>query len=230
MMMALMIKIHSDEVHHLKLSTTEELEMKVSRETMAEHREQIIAAAARRFREGGIAGISVADIMKEVGLTHGGFYGHFSSKEELVALASRHAMNETLAKWRKVVDEASGDRLQALTAFYLSPNHRPDKGCLMASIGSEISRQPEAVKEAVTAGQREVLEFLSAIAPGKTKALRRQQGIAALAAMVGGMILARGTSDPELRQEFLDTAAAFLPSSGQTRTKREETGTASEER
>jgi len=187
--------------------------MKVSKETMAEHRKQIIAAAARRFREGGISGISVADIMKEVGLTHGGFYGHFSSKEELVALAARHAINETLAKWRKVVDEASGDRLQALTAFYLSPNHRPDKGCLMASIGSEISRQPEAVKEAVTAGQREVLEFLSTIAPGKTRALRRQQAIAALAAMVGGMILARGTSDPQLRQEFLDTAAAFLPSS-----------------
>jgi TetR/AcrR family transcriptional repressor of nem operon len=214
MMIGVMIKIHSGDGHHLKLRLTEELEMKVSRETMAEHREQIIAAAARRFREYGINGISVADIMKEVGLTHGGFYGHFSSKEELVALAARHAMNETLVKWQKVVDEASGDRLQALTAFYLSPHHRPDKGCLMASIGSEIARQPETVKEAVTVGQRQVLEFLSAIAPGKTKAQRRQHAIAALAAMVGGMILARGTSDPELRQEFLDTAAAFLPSSG----------------
>jgi TetR/AcrR family transcriptional regulator, transcriptional repressor for nem operon len=192
-----------------------EAAMKVSKERMAEHREQIITAAARRFREHGFDGVSVADIMKEVGLTHGGFYGHFSSKDELVALASLRAMTEAIAKWQKVVDEAPGDRLETLVDFYLSLRHhnRPETGCLLAALGSDLSRQPAAVKEAVTVGQRKILDFLSGIAPGKTKALRRKQAVIALSAMVGGMILARGTSEPQFRQEILDTVAESIPNS-----------------
>ncbi len=189
--------------------------MKVSKETMVEHREQIITAAAKRFRECGFDGVSVADIMKEAGLTHGGFYGHFSSKDELVALASLRAMTEAVAKWQNVVDEAPGDRLETLVDFYLSLRHHncPETGCLLATLGTELSRQSSAVKEAVTVGQRKVLEFLSGIAPGKTKALRRKQAVVALAAMVGAMTIARATSDPQLRQEILDTVAESVPNS-----------------
>jgi TetR/AcrR family transcriptional repressor of nem operon len=189
--------------------------VKVSKETMTEHREQIIAAAARRFRQLGFDGVSVADIMKEVGLTHGGFYGHFSSKDELAALASLRAMTETVARWQKLVDEAPGDRLETLVHSYLSLRHhdRPETGCLLATLGTEISRQPPAVKEAATVGQRKVFDFLTGIAPGKTKALRRKQAIVALAAMVGGMTLARGSSDPHLRQEILETVAESVPNS-----------------
>jgi TetR/AcrR family transcriptional regulator, transcriptional repressor for nem operon len=191
--------------------------MKVTKEAMAEHREQIITAAAKRFREGGFDNVTVGDIMKEVGLTHGGFYGHFSSKEELVAVAILRAMTETVARWQKLTDEAPGDRLKALVDSYLSVRHhdRPETGCLMAALGSELSRQPSAVKEAVTVAQRKAIEFLSGIAPGKTKALRRKQAIIAFAAMVGGMILARGTSEPQLRQEILDTVAESVPNSVQ---------------
>lgn len=191
--------------------------MKVNREKMAEHREQIITAAARRFRENGFDSVSVADIMKEVGLTHGGFYGHFASKDELVALASLRAMTEAIARWQKVVDEAPGDRLDTLVHSYLSLRHHnhPETGCLLAALGTELSRQPAAVKEAVTSGQRKMLDFLGGIAPGKTKAQRRRQAVIALAAMVGGMTLARGTSDPQLRQEILDTVAKSVPNSVQ---------------
>jgi TetR/AcrR family transcriptional repressor of nem operon len=114
-----------------------------------------------------------------------------------------------------VVDEAPGDRLQAVIDSYLSLRHynRPETGCLVAALGSEVSRQPPAVKEAVTAGQRKCLEFLSGIAPGKTKAMRSKQAIIALAAMVGGMILARGSCEPKLRQEILDTVAESVPNS-----------------
>ena len=77
--------------------------MKVSKEKMAEHREEIIASAAKRFRERGFEGISVAELMKEVGLTHGGFYGHFASKEELVALASERAMSDSRNRWEQAV-------------------------------------------------------------------------------------------------------------------------------
>jgi TetR/AcrR family transcriptional repressor of nem operon len=189
--------------------------VKVSKETMTEHREQIIAAAARRFRERGFDGVRVADIMKEVGLTHGGFYGHFSSKEELVALASSRAMTEALARWQKLVDEAPGDRLEALVNTYLSLRHhdRPETGCLLATLGTEISRQPQAVKEAVAVEQQKLLDFISGIAPGKTKALRRKQAIVALAALVGGMTLARDSSDAHLRREILETVAASVPNS-----------------
>lgn len=184
---------------------------------MAEHREQIITAAARRFRENGFDSVSVADIMKEVGLTHGGFYGHFASKDELVALASLRAMTEAIARWQKVVDEAPGDRLDTLVHSYLSLRHHnhPETGCLLAALGTELSRQPAAVKDAVTSGQRKMLDFLGGIAPGKTKAQRRKQAVIALAAMVGGMTLARGTSDPQLRQEILDTVAESVPNSVQ---------------
>jgi TetR/AcrR family transcriptional regulator, transcriptional repressor for nem operon len=192
--------------------------MKVSKETMAEHREQIITAAARRFRECGFDGISVADIMKEVGLTHGGFYRHFSSKDELVALAALQAMTEGVAKWQKVVDEAPGDQLETVVDSYLSSRHHdhPERGCLLAALGSELSRQPSAIKEAVTVGQQKFLDFLSGIAPGKTKAVRRKQAVVALAAMVGGMTLARATSDRQLRQEILDTVAESVPNTVRT--------------
>jgi TetR/AcrR family transcriptional repressor of nem operon len=189
--------------------------MKVSKETMAEHQGQIVAAAAKSFRERGFDGISVADIMNEVGLTHGGFYRHFSSKDDLVAAASLRAISETIAKWRRIVDETPGDRLEALVNSYLSLRHhdRPETGCLVAALGGELSRQSCTVKEAVTKGQRELIDFLSGVAPGKTKALRRKQAIVALASMVGGMTLARITSDSELCLEILSDVAGAIPNS-----------------
>ena len=79
--------------------------MKVSREQAAQNRERIVEAAARLFRERGFEGIGVADLMKEAGLTHGGFYGHFSSKDDLIAEASEHALAESLAVWSEAVWE-----------------------------------------------------------------------------------------------------------------------------
>jgi TetR/AcrR family transcriptional repressor of nem operon len=195
--------------------------MRVSKDTMAEHREQIIAAAANRFRERGFDGISVADLMKEVGLTHGGFYGHFSSKEELVALASLRAMRDTATKWRKVIDEASGDPMEALVKSYLSLRHHdhPQTGCLFAALGSDLSRQPSSVKDAATEGQQEFLDLLGRIVPGKTNAARRKKAIVVLSSMIGGMILARTASNPKLRQEVLDTMAATIPSSVRASTR-----------
>ena len=195
----------------------EEHAMKVSKQKMAEHREQIIEAAAKRFREKGFDGISVAELMKEVGLTHGGFYGHFTSKEELVSLASQRAMRSTSAKWATVIDEASGDPLAALAKDYLSTRHQdhPEAGCLFAAIGGELGRQPVLVKQAVMEVQLQFLDILSRVVPGRTKAARRKKAIVVFAELIGGMILARSVPDPELSQEILKTMAAIIPYSVQ---------------
>jgi TetR/AcrR family transcriptional repressor of nem operon len=189
--------------------------MKVSKEVMAKHREQIIAAAARRYRERGFDGISVAELMREVGLTHGGFYRHFSSKDELIALSVLRAVSDTITEWREVADDATADRLEAVIHYYLSLRHHdhPETGCLAAALGCELSRLPSPVKDAVTDGQRQIIDFLSGIAAGKTKTLRRRQAIVAFASMVGGMTLARMTSNSELRQEILKDVADALSNS-----------------
>src|SRR5215217_3193333 len=117
--------------------------MKVSRAEAAQNRERIIEAAARLFRERGFDGIGVAELMKFAGLTHGGFYGHFASKEDLMAQASTHALNRVQDHWEKFAERESGQPLAALQASYLSPQHRdnPGKGCLMAALGADAARQ-----------------------------------------------------------------------------------------
>src|SRR5687767_15927798 len=111
--------------------------MKVSREQAALNRERILEAAAQLFRERGFDGIGVADLMKEAGLTHGGFYGHFSSKEELIAEASARALTGSLAVWRKPAERAPDDPLSAVAGAYLTRRHRDNAGvgCPAAVVG-----------------------------------------------------------------------------------------------
>jgi TetR/AcrR family transcriptional regulator, transcriptional repressor for nem operon len=189
--------------------------MKVSKQKMAEHREQIIAAAAKEFREKGFDGIGVADLMKEAGLTHGGFYGHFTSKQELIRLASQKALCEIANIWKKVIGEAPDKPLEALAKFYLSPRHQshPETGCLFATLGGELARQPRSVKEAVTEEQLAILDVISRIVPGRTKAVRRKQAMIVLAGLVGGMVLARSVSDAALSEEILKTVSASVANS-----------------
>lgn len=187
--------------------------MKVSKQKMAEHREQIITAAAKRFREKGFDGIGVADLMKEVGLTHGGFYGHFGSKEELIGLASQRALRETTKKWEKVIEDAPDKPLEAFAKFYLSRRHQvhPETGCLFAALGGELLRQPRPVREAVMEEQLIIFDLLSRIVPGKTKAAKRKQAIVVLAGLIGGMILARSMPDAALSEEILETVSSAVP-------------------
>src|ERR1700681_3025378 len=102
--------------------------MRVMREKAAEHRERIIDAASAWFREKGFDGIGVADIMKAADLTHGGFYGHFASKDDLVAQASERALARAATNWARVVADAPDKPYAALLAHYLSARHRDDPG------------------------------------------------------------------------------------------------------
>src|ERR1041385_1603419 len=126
--------------------------MKVSREQAAENRERIVDAAAQLFRERGFEGIGVADLMKEAGLTHGGFYGHFSSKEDLMAKACTRTSARSRERWAKLAAEAPGNPLAAIAGAYLTSKHRdnPGSGCLMAALAADASRQGPAVRRAIT--------------------------------------------------------------------------------
>lgn len=186
--------------------------MKVTREQAARNRERILDTAAQLFRERGFEGIGVADLMKEAGLTHGGFYGHFSSKEELIAEASAHELARSLNHWGGFVERASGDRLSALAAAYLTSAHRdnPGTGCVLAALGADVSRQGRPVRHVVTDYVRSMVDLLAKLVPNKSKTARRQKAISAYATVVGAMVLARAVDDRALSQEILTAGLAAV--------------------
>ncbi len=193
--------------------------MKVSREQMAANRARIIDTAGKLFRERGFDGIGVADLMKGAGLTHGGFYGHFKSKEDLIAQVMARAGDTALALTSEWADEAKkkkragdGAALKAIVEGYLSIAHRDDvgHGCAIAALGADASRQSRAVRRKVTAGIRDLLEEMSALAPGRTKAAKRKKALATYASMIGAMVLARAVDDTALSTEILDAVTTSL--------------------
>lgn len=181
-----------------------------SRAQVAENRDRIIAAAARAFRERGFEGIGVAELMRGVGLTHGGFYGHFASKEELMALACRRAVDDMLADWRARIAAAPGDPAASIVAPYLSPDHRdaPGLGCLMAALGPDSARAAPQVRAAVTESLERVLDTIAGEMPDADPAARRRRAIAVFAALVGAMVVARAVDDPTLSDEVLAAVRA----------------------
>ena len=186
--------------------------MRVSREKFAESRKRILDAAATLFRETGFDGIGLSDIMKAAGLTHGGFYGHFGSKEDLEAQALSLALARSVADWSQLVDSAAARPLAALADQYLSPDHRENvgEGCPFAALGSDTARRGERVRSAFTAGLEPFLALLSNVIPRRSKAQRRRKAIAILAEMVGAMILARAVNDPALSDEILGATSLNL--------------------
>lgn len=172
--------------------------MKVSREQVQQHRERILAAASQLFRERGFDGVSVADVMKAAGLTHGGFYGHFDSKDALIG----EALAYDSPGRRKRTDALS---VAEYADAYLGTHHRDNRGtgCPIAGVGSEAARASADVRAALTKVIRRQIDRFSAAAPGTTSALRRRAAIAAYSAMVGAVVLARIVDDEELSKEVL---------------------------
>ncbi|HTV37055.1 MAG TPA: TetR/AcrR family transcriptional regulator [Xanthobacteraceae bacterium] len=186
--------------------------MRVSREKAAEHRERIIDAAGALFRSKGFDGVGVADIMKAADLTHGGFYGHFESKDDLIAQASKRSMASAAANWRKVAAEAPDDAFAALLNHYLSKRHRddPGHGCAFAALSGEASRSGKPVQDAFAEGIEPLIDILASASAGRSKASRRRKAIATLAGLVGALILARAVGDATLSDEILDAARREL--------------------
>jgi TetR/AcrR family transcriptional repressor of nem operon len=187
--------------------------MRVTREQAAENRERIVQVAAKLFRERGFDGIGVADLMKSAGLTHGGFYGHFRSKDDLAAEACARALEKSVEKWDRLAAESPDDPLRAIAGSYLSQTHvdKPGSGCLIAALGPDVARQDKSVRRTMTEGLRTMMERLSGWVPGKSKGERRRSAITSYAAMVGALVMARSVDDPDFADEILRTVLASLP-------------------
>lgn len=183
-----------------------------TQEQAAANRERILGIAAQGFREHGFDGLGVAALMRSAGLTHGGFYSHFASKEELMALAVRRAVDDMLADWRRRAEACPGDPLGAITGPYLSRAHRdrPGTGCLMAALGPESARQPPQVRRAVTECCEHVLATLAALVPDPDPETRRRQAIRLFATLVGAMVVARAVDDPALSDTVLDAVRSDI--------------------
>jgi TetR/AcrR family transcriptional regulator, transcriptional repressor for nem operon len=186
--------------------------MKVSREQAAENRERIVQVAAKLFRERGFDGIGVADLMKSAGLTHGGFYGHFTSKEDLAAEACKRALDESLETWSAAIETAPGEAFSKIVNSYLSEDHRdgPGNGCLVAALGSDLGRQAPPIRRVATEGIRALVGQLMRLVPEKSKSARRRKALSDLATMVGAVTIARAADDPELSKAVLDAVASSL--------------------
>jgi TetR/AcrR family transcriptional repressor of nem operon len=176
--------------------------MRRSREEKARTRQRIVAAASRLFRARGVQEVSVADVMSAVGLTVGGFYRHFPDKEALVAEAIDAASVETSERMRGQL--GAKRPLAAMLEAYLSSEHlaNPADGCPVAALCSDVGREGRPTRAAFTVALRRVLEQVSEAIPGSSNAARERQ-LHAVAAAVGGLILARASDVGRLAQEIL---------------------------
>jgi TetR/AcrR family transcriptional repressor of nem operon len=182
--------------------------MRYSREHKQETHDRIVKKASVRLREKGAHGIGVADLMKEAGLTHGGFYAHFDSREALVIEAFGYAMDRGMDHWRKITDEVAPEKRLALIAeAYLSALHRdnPGHGCSIPALGAEIARESPKTRKAFAGKLDEMIEMMTDFIPNLPRKAARKQAIATLTTMAGTMLLARIAGSSELSDEVLKT-------------------------
>ena len=173
---------------------------------------RIVAIASKRFREKGLAGFGIAELMKEAGLTVGGFYKHFDSRDELVA----EAVSSAFSDWQRRVDAAASAgtpvSYAGLVDDYLSEGHRknPGAGCAFSALAPEIARSDKRTRALTSEQVRDDIELLAGLLPGRDKRAARSRAILTFSALVGAMSLARAVSDEALSREILKTVADLL--------------------
>ncbi|KQW31170.1 transcriptional regulator [Rhizobium sp. Root274] len=177
--------------------------MKVSREQMVENRRRILDVAGRLFKDKGFDAVSVAEVMKAAGMTHGGFYGHFTSKDDLVAQALAHAF---------AADSAGNSDFSTFVRSYLAPRHCDNaaEGCPTAGLAAAIRHQTPAAQAAMTEGLRTQIARIEKALPEQNADEARRAAIGSWAAMVGAVILARAVDDRQLAEEVLEQTRAWI--------------------
>ncbi|HUB16124.1 MAG TPA: TetR/AcrR family transcriptional regulator [Acetobacteraceae bacterium] len=182
--------------------------MRGTREQKAATRQHIVAAAGRLFRQHGIDAVGVDAIMHAAGLTHGGFYGHFASKEALVVEVAAASLARSAARWERISRENPPDAaLAGIVGPYLDPAHvaEVERGCVLTTLGPEVARRPDA-RDEIAASVRVMADALGRCLPDGDKA----RALAALSSMVGAVVLARLADTPELAEEILAAAKAAV--------------------
>ena len=176
---------------------------------------RIVDIASKRFREKGLAGLGIAELMKEAGLTVGGFYKHFDSRDELVA----EAVSLAFGGWKRRVDAAKAGgpsvSLAKLIDDYLNEAHRdnPGTGCAFSALAPEIARSNTQTRALTSEQVRNDIQLIAGLLPGKDKSRARSRAILTFSALVGAMSLARAVSDEELSREILETVGQLLKNS-----------------
>lgn len=171
--------------------------------------ERIVDAAARAIRRSGYGGTGVADIMKEAGLTHGGFYAHFSSREALLAEAADRAGAEGVAAMARIASiKPSSEALQTMLKAYLSKEHveSVETGCAVAALGSEMPRQAPEVRRAATNRIKEMIDLVARQMPNWGQPSAHEQALVTVSTMVGALVLARAVDDPRLSNALREAA------------------------
>src|SRR5437016_5223891 len=183
-----------------------------SRAEKAKTHKRIVSIASKKFREEGLAGVGIAELMKEAGLTVGGFYKHFDSRDDLVA----EAVSSAFGGWKRRVDAAASGgpsvSLAKLLDDYLNEAHRdnPGTGCAFCALAPEIARSDKRTRALTSEQARNDIQLIATLLPGKDKRTARSQAILTFSALVGAMSLARAVSDEALSREILKTVGEHL--------------------
>ena len=199
--------------------------MRYSKEHKVETHARIVKKASARLREKGAHGIGVADLMRDAGLTHGGFYSHFDSRDALVIEAFSYAMDRSIESWRKVAAEkAPAQRFETVVNKYLTPAHRdsPGLGCAVPSLGADIARESTKTRKAFAAKLDEMIEMMAETLPDDGPKTARRQAIASLSTMVGSLLLSRIAGTGEFSDDILAAGRQATLANGSTpaRTKK----------
>ena len=187
--------------------------MRKSRQEAATTRQNIVEAASAEFRSKGIDGTSLADLMAAAGLTHGGFYKHFESKEQVVEESLALAADSMVESWKRTFAAASEKRgLDTAIAEYLSNDHRDDlaAGCPFAALGSEVAHGSDSLREATTKGFLKMIDTIAGQLDGVSAAAAKKEALWLLSAMVGAVTMARVVTDPALSATILQQARKHL--------------------
>ncbi|OKO77960.1 TetR/AcrR family transcriptional regulator [Bradyrhizobium sp. NAS96.2] len=180
--------------------------MRYSKEHKQETHARIVKKAATRLREKGAHGIGVADLMKDAGLTHGGFYAHFDSREALVIEAFNYAMDRATERWRKVTAEVAPEkRLSTIVDGYLSAAHRddPGQGCAVPALGAEIARESPKTRKAFALKLDQMIDMITDQIQDVPRKTARKQAMATLATMMGTIVMSRIAGNGEMSDEIL---------------------------
>lgn len=186
--------------------------MGVSRAQAEINRRAVIRSAARLFRARGFDGVGVTELMGEAGLTHGGFYSHFGSKDDLVREASQRALIGGAASLERITEGSEDDPFEAIVRHYLSPAHRDhaETGCAFVALGQDAGRRGNALQQDFAHGLRLHRDAVQRAIDASAVHGKSKDSLVVFASMVGAVLLSRAVGSDTLSQQILDAVSKSL--------------------